>query len=123
MFGKENMPDLPPDFERIEDRVLQVFGLSRTFLMGAGEGETYAADALNKELVTQLMTQYQKYLKQHFRARAMIVAEAQEHYDYEERAGRRFVTMEEVLEVDEETGERRIVEQPKLLVPDLTSRP
>jgi hypothetical protein len=120
VFGRENMPDLTPDFERIEDRVLQVFGLSRTFLMGAQEGQTYAADALNKQLVEQLMTQYQKYLKKHFRQRAMVVAEAQEHYDYEERNGRRFVVMEEVLEVDEETGERRITEQPKLLVPDLS---
>src|SRR6185312_7987698 len=122
VFGKENMPDLTPDFERIEDRILQTFGLSRTFLMGAGEGETYAADALNKELVTQLMTRYQKYLRRHFRSRALIVAEAQEHYDYEERSGRRYVRMEEVLEVDEETGERRLVEQPKLLVPDLRFR-
>jgi hypothetical protein len=119
VFGRENMPDLTPDFERIEDRVLQVFGLSRTFLMGAQEGQTYAADALNKQLVEQLMTQYQKYLKKHFRQRASVVAEAQEHYDYEERNGRRYVIMEEVLEVDEETGERRITEQPKLLVPEL----
>ncbi|MGN6636484.1 MAG: hypothetical protein ACTHJ6_13645, partial [Oryzihumus sp.] len=119
VFGRENMPDLTPDFERIEDRVLQVFGLSRTFLMGAQTGQTYAADALNKQLVEQLMTRYQKYLQRHFRQRAEVVAEAQEHYDYEERNGRRFVVMEEVLEVDEETGERRITEQPKLLVPDL----
>lgn len=119
VFGRENMPDLTPDFERIEDRVLQVFGLSRTFLMGAQEGQTYAADALNKQLVEQLMTQYQKYLKRHFTQRAKIVAEAQEHYDFEERNGRRYVVMEEVLEVDEETGERRISEQPKLLVPEL----
>lgn len=119
VFGRENMPDLTPDFERIEDRVLQVFGLSRTFLMGAQEGQTYAADALNKQLVEQLMTQYQKYLKKHFRLRAEIVAEAQEHYDYEERNGRKYVLMEEVLEVDEETGEKRITEQPKLLVPDM----
>jgi hypothetical protein len=119
VFGRENMPDLTPDFERIEDRVLQVFGLSRTFLMGAQEGQTYAADALNKQLVEQLMTRYQKYLMRHFRQRALIVAEAQEHYDYEERDGRRFVKMEEVLEIDEETGERRITEQPALLVPDL----
>jgi hypothetical protein len=119
VFGRENMPDLSADFERIEDRVLQVFGLSRTFLMGAGEGETYAADALNKQLVEQLMTTYQKMLMRHFRSRAMVVAEAQEHYDYEERNGRRFVIMEEVLETDEETGEKRITEQPKLLVPDL----
>ena len=119
VFGRENMPDLTPDFERIEDRVLQVFGLSRTFLMGAQEGQTYAADALNKQLVEQLMTRYQKYLKKHFTQRAKVVAEAQEHYDFEERNGRRFVIMEEVLEVDEETGERRITEQPKLLVPEL----
>jgi hypothetical protein len=119
VFGRENMPDLTPDFERIEDRVLQVFGLSRTFLMGAQEGQTYAADALNKQLVEQLMTRYQKHLQRHFRQRALVVAEAQEHYDYEERGGRRFVVMEEVLEVDEETGERRITEQPKLLVPEM----
>jgi hypothetical protein len=119
VFGRENMPDLTADFERIEDRILQVFGLSRTFLMGAGEGETYAADALNKQLVEQLMTSYQKMLMRHFRERARVVAEAQEHYDYEERNGRRFVIMEEVLETDEETGEKRITEQPKLLVPDL----
>lgn len=119
VFGRENMPDLSADFERIEDRILQVFGLSRTFLMGAGEGETYAADALNKQLVEQLMTTYQKMLMRHFRKRALIVAEAQEHYDFEERNGRRFVIMEEVLETDEETGEKRITEQPKLLVPEL----
>jgi hypothetical protein len=119
VFGRENMPDLTPDFERIEDRILQVFGLSRTFLTGAGEGQTYAADALNKQLVEQLMTTYQRMLMRHVRQRALIVAEAQEHYDYEERSGRRFVIMEEVLETDEETGEKRITEQPKLLVPEL----
>jgi hypothetical protein len=119
VFGRENMPDLSMDFERIEDRVLQVFGLSRTFLTGAGEGQTYAADALNKQLVEQLMTTYQQMLMRHMRKRMLIVAEAQEHYDYEERSGRRFVIMEEVLETDEETGEKRITEQPKLLVPDL----
>jgi hypothetical protein len=119
VFGRENMPDLTPDFERIEDRILQVFGLSRTFLTGAGEGQTYAADALNKQLVEQLMTSYQRMLQRHVRQRALIVAEAQEHYDYEERNGRRFVIMEEVLETDEETGEKRITEQPRLLVPDL----
>lgn len=119
VFGRENMPDLTPDFERIEDRILQVFGLSRTFLTGAGEGQTYAADALNKQLVEQLMTSYQRMLQRHVRQRSLVVAEAQEHYDYEERNGRRFVIMEEVLETDEETGEKRITEQPKLLVPDL----
>jgi hypothetical protein len=119
VFGRENMPDLTADFERIEDRILQVFGLSRTVLQGADQGETYAADALNRDIVTQLLTHYQRQISDFFQDRASIVAEAQEHWDYEERGGKRYVKMEEVLEVDEETGEQRIVEQPKLLVPEL----
>jgi hypothetical protein len=122
VLGRENMPDLTPDFERIEDRVLMVFGLSRSLLIGAQEGQTYAADALNRDLVTMLMSRYQKFLARHFRQRALIVAEAQEHYDYEERNGQRYVIMEEVLETDEETGEKHIVEQPRLLVPRLRFR-
>lgn len=119
VFGREQMPDLTPDFERLEDRILQTFGLSRTLLTGASAGETYAADALNRDLISQLLTSYQKMIKSHFRHRALVVAEAQGHFDYDERNGKRYVKMEEVLEIDEETGEARIVEQPKLLIPDL----
>jgi hypothetical protein len=119
VFGRENMPDMSADFERLEDRILQGFGLSKTMLSGASSGETYAADAMNRDLVTQLMTKYQEMIKRHFHQRALVVAEAQEHYDYEERNGKRYVKMEEVLEVDEESGEERIVEQPVLLVPEL----
>lgn len=120
VFGRENMPDLTGDFERIEDRILQVYGLSRTVLQGADQGETYAADALNRDIVTELLTDYQRKLKDFFRDRALIVAEAQEHYDYDVRGGKRYVKMEEILEVDEESGEQRIIEQPKLLVPELS---
>lgn len=119
VFGRENMPDMSGDFDRIEDRILQVFGLSRTMLSGADSGETYAADALNRDIVTQLLTQYQNMLKGFYTERALIVAEAQEHFDYDVRNGQRYVKMEEIYEVDEETGEGRIVEQPKLLIPDL----
>ncbi|MFJ4902885.1 hypothetical protein [Streptomyces sp. NPDC088727] len=122
VLGKEDMPDLTPDFDRIEGRILQTFGLSKTMLAGASSGETYAADALNRDLVTQMLTNYQQLLNRHYRQRALVVAEAQEHFDYEERAGRRYVKMEEILEIDEETGEERIVEQPKLLIPDLQFR-
>jgi len=120
VFGREAMPDMTADFERLEDRILQAFGLSKTMLSGASSGETYAADALNRDLVSQLLTTYQDMIKRHFRQRALVVAEAQEHYDYDERNGKRYVKMEEILEIDEETGEERIVEQPKLLVPELT---
>jgi hypothetical protein len=119
VFGRENMPDLTGDFERIEDRILQVFGLSRTVLQGADQGETYAADALNRDIVTQLLTHYQRQLQDFYRDRALIVAEAQGHYDYDVRGGKRYVKMEEIIEPDEETGEPTIVERPKLLVPEL----
>lgn len=122
VFGREQMPDLTGDFDRLEDRILQTFGLSKTMLTGADAGQTYAADALNRDLIAQLLTTYQKMIIRHYRKRALIVAEAQEHFDYEERNGKRYVITEEILEVDEETGEERIVEQPKLLIPDMQMR-
>lgn len=122
VFGRENMPDMTADFERIEDRILQTFGLSKTMLTGASSGQTYAADALNRDLISQLLTTYQNLCISHYRQRALVVAEAQEHYDYEERNGKRYVKMEEILEIDEESGEERIVEQPKLLIPDMKMR-
>lgn len=119
VLGREVIPNMDNDFDRLEERILQTFGLSRTMLSGAGSGETYAADALNRDLISQLLTTYQRLIKKFVKDRMLVVAEAQEHYDYEERGGKRYPVMEEVLEIDEETGEQRIVEQPKLLVPDL----
>lgn len=119
IFGRETMPNFDADFERLTERQLQVFGLSKSMLSGAQGGETYAADALNRDLVSQLLGSAQRLVKRLFRQRALVVAEAREHWDYEVRNGKRYPIMEEVLEVDEETGEQRIVEQPKLLVPDL----
>lgn len=119
VFGRETMPNLNSDFDRLTDRILQVFGLSRTMLTGAEAGKTYASDSINRDLVSQLLTSYQRLIKRLFRERALVVAEAQQHFDYEERGGKRYPILEEVLEVDPHTGERRIVEKPKLLVPEL----
>jgi hypothetical protein len=119
VFGREVMPDLSGDFDRLAERQLQVFGISKTMLSGAADGETYAADALNLDIMSQLLGGAQRLIKRFFKERALVVAEAQQHWDYEIRGGKKFPVMEEVLEVDEETGEKRIIEQPKLLVPDL----
>jgi len=118
VFGREVMPNFDADFERLTERILQVFGMSKTMLSGAGSGQTYAADALNRDLITQLASAYQRQLKRFVRERMLVVAEAQGHYDYETRGGRRYPIMEEVLIVDEQ-GNQRIEERPKLLVPDL----
>lgn len=119
VFGRETMPNFDRDFERLTERILQVFGLSKTMLSGGSSGQTYAADALNRDLITQLLNVYQRTIRRFMRERMLIVAEAQHHFDYEERGGKRYPIMEEVLEVDPESGQKRIVEQPKLLVPDL----
>lgn len=122
VLGREMLPRAQEDFARIDNKLLQTFGISSTMLTGANRGETYAADALNFELVSQLLARYQRLAKKHYRERALVVAEAQGHYDYEVRNGKRYPVMEEVLEVDEETGEQRIIERPKLLVPELHIR-
>lgn len=122
VFGREAMPNFDPDFERLGERILQVWGLSKTMLSGASGGQTYAADAINRDLITQLSNTYQRQLKRFVRERMLVVAEAQGHYDYETRGSKRYPIMEEVLEVLPD-GTQRIVEQPKLLVPDLHLKP
>ena len=119
VFGRENMPDLSADYSRLEEKMLQAFGLSRTMLSGASGGETYAADALNRDLVTQLLAEYQRKIRRFFRKRCEVVAEAQGHYDFTRKGGRSVPIMERVQETDPETGDIRFVDRPKLLVPDL----
>lgn len=118
VFGKETMPNFDADFERIESKILQVFGLSKTFLSGAGAGETYAADAINRDVVSQLLGSFQRSIKRFVRQRMLVVAEAQQHFDYDVKGGRRVPKMQEVL-VQLEDGTQVIEERPKLLVPNV----
>ncbi len=122
VFGRESVPDLTQDFDRLTERQLQAFGLSKTMLSGGSGGETYAADALNRDLVSQLLVGFQRRIRRFFRRRAEVVAEAQGHYDFERKGGRPRPIMETVMEVDQETGEQRVIERPKLLIPDLRIR-
>lgn len=118
VFGREAMPDFGPDFDRLMDQKLLAFGLSRTMLMGAASGETYAADALNRDVVTQMLTRAQRHAKRHFAQRCALVAKAQEHYEVEKQGGRSKIVYQEVLVVDPD-GNRRIERKPKLMQPKL----
>lgn len=118
VFGREQMPRLGDDFDRIERRLMQVFGVNPSLLSGGAASQPYASSALQAEFLNQILRTYQGYLKKHYVDRAKIVAEAQEHYAYEKRGDQRIPIEEEVLEYDE-NGEEVIVTKHKLMIPEL----
>lgn len=118
VFGREQMPDLGNDFDRIERRLMQVFGVNPALLSGGDNAQPYASSALQAEFMSQMLSTYQRFLKEHYRSRALVVAEAQEHWDYDKRGQTRVPIMEEVIEFDEE-GNAFIEQRHKLLVPDM----
>jgi hypothetical protein len=120
VFGREQMPDLWNDFDRIERRLMQVFGINPSLLGGGANSQPYASSALQAEFMNQMLRTYQDYLKQHYRERAMVIAEAHEHYDYEKKGQTRIPIYEEVVINDPEAKEGfRIEKRPKLLIPDM----
>jgi hypothetical protein len=120
VFGREQMPDLWNDFDRIERRLMQVFGINPSLLGGGVNSQPYASSALQAEFMNQMLRTYQDYLKAHYRERAMVVAEAHEHYDYEKKGQTRIPIYEEVVVPDPEAKEGfRIEKRQKLLIPDM----
>jgi len=118
VFGREQMPRLGDDFDRVERRLLQVFGISPGLLQAGTNSQPYASSALQAEFMNQMLKTYQDVLKAHFRERALVVAEAQGHYDYEQKGSKRIPIMEDQVVYDEE-GNERIERVHKLLVPTL----
>jgi len=118
VFGRESVPNLDADFERVQTKLLQAWGIGEALISG-GTGGAYASSALNREFVTQIMTGFQNSLKRHIIRRAEVIAEAQGHYDYDLKGGVRVPIYREIVEYDEETGEEHIRKVPKLLIPDV----
>jgi hypothetical protein len=120
-FGRESMPRLDQDFMRVESKVMQVFGIGADLLQG-GNGGTYAAGALNRELITQMLSTYQHKMESFIRSRMEPVAERQGHYEMRNVGGQMVPIMETVLMVDEETGAEYVEERPKLAIPEVRFR-
>ena len=118
VFGRESVPNLDADFERVQTKLLQAWGIGEALISG-GTGGAYASSALNREFVTQIMTGFQNSLKRHIIKRAEVIAEAQGHYDYDLKGGVRVPIYREIVETDPETGEEYIRKVPKLLIPDV----
>ena len=120
VFGRESVPDFSNDYDRIDAKLMQAWGIGSALIMGGtGAGGAYASSALNREVCEQLMMGFQRKVIRHMRKRMEIIAEAQEHYDYELKGGLRVPLYREIVEEDPETGESRIVRVPKLLIPEV----
>src|ERR1039458_3837886 len=119
VFGREQMPRLGDDFDRIERRLMQVFGVNPSLLSAGSNSQPYASSALQAEFMNQILRTFQKQLKDHYKARAMVVAEAQGHFAYERRGQTRVQIFETVLEPDE-NGDLQPVRKPKYTCPDLS---
>ena len=120
VFGRESVPRFDQDYDRIDAKLLQAWGIGQALIAGgSGAGGTYASSALNREVCEQLMLTFQKKVLRHMRKRAEVIAEAQEHYDYDLKGGLRVPIYREIVQYNEETGEEEIVRVPKLLLPDI----
>jgi hypothetical protein len=122
VFGRESVPRFDQDYDRIDAKLMQAWGIGQALIMGGtAAAGTYASSALNREVCEQLMAGFQRKVTRHIRKRMEIIAEAQEHYDYELKGGIRRPLYREVVEEDE-NGEQRIVRLPKLLIPEIKFR-
>lgn len=117
VFGREAVPRFDQDYARIDRKLMQAWGISESLISGTNTN-TYAGTAVNREFVTQMMNSYQNRVKRHMRHRMEVIAEAQEHYDYETSGGERKVIYREIVDVDE-NGEEMLRKVPKLLIPDV----
>lgn len=119
VFGREAMPRFDADYDRLERKMLQIWGIGEELISGGSNKGAYASSALNREFVTQKMSTYQKYIQKHFKKRCEVVAEAQGHFDYEISNNVRVPIYEEIYEIDEETGRGYVRKRPKLLIPEI----
>ena len=117
-FGREQMPRLGDDFDRIEKRLFQVFGMNPSLLSAGSGGQPYASSALQAEFLNQILKTFQNTLIKHYKQRAAVVAEAQGHYDYERKGKSRIPIYETIVRYDLD-GNKQLIEVPKLLIPDL----
>jgi hypothetical protein len=122
VFGRESIPDLSEDFDRVDRKLMQVFGINPSLLSAGSNSQPYASSALQAEFMNQVLRTYQKYLKRHFKERALVVAEAQGHYAVEKRGQTNIPIMERLKLTNEEFEEMSITDRPMRLIQDLGDR-
>lgn len=119
VFGRESVPRFDTDYDRVDSQIMQAWGVGQGLIQGGSGAGSYAGDAINREVCEQLMRSAQLKAIRHMRKRMEVIAEAQEHYDFELKGGIRKPIYREIVQFNEETGEEEIVRVPKLLIPEI----
>lgn len=119
VFGREQMPRLGDDFDRIERRIMMIFGVNPSLLSAGSNSQPYASSALQAEFMNQILRTFQNTLKAHYKKRALVVAEAQGHQEYIRKGQTRVPVYETVVIYDDE-GNKTFKEMPKYTIPTLS---
>lgn len=118
VFGRESMPRLDNDFDRVERRIMRAFGIGQGLLDGSNQG-AYASSAINRDFVSQMMASYQEHIKGLFNHRARIFAESRNLFETTTgKDGKTEPVMESYADTDEE-GNIVIKQRPVIYVPEL----
>lgn len=118
VFGRESVPRFDTDYDRVDMKLMQSWGIGAALIMGGTSAAgTYASSALNREVCELNMRDFQRKVIKHINKRMEVVAEAQRFYDYEKKGGVRVPKWRKVLRFNEETGQQEVVKAPKLLIP------
>ena len=121
VIRSDRISNFKNDMEMYDDRIFMAWGLSPSILKP--QNSNYATTALEFQLVSQMLSSYQKVLAKVYEKQAALVAEAQEIYEYEKK-GDEIKTIYEQREVWDENandGEGGFVVKkvPKLAIPKL----
>lgn len=120
VLGRESLPRFDADYDRVDAKLLQTWGVGEALVAGgSGAGGTYASSAINREVCENLMQGAQNKVKRHMRKKMEVIAESQEHWDYDLKGGVRVPIYREIEQYNDETGEKEIVRIPKPLIPDV----
>lgn len=117
----ERLPNLDPDYERIERALLGVFGISPDLLFGGRGGQSYASTAISAEFLLQRLNTYQSMIRGFLKKRYEAVASAQGFYDYEMKGKTKIDIYEQVL-VKNPDGSKSVKTRKKLLIPTVKFR-
>jgi hypothetical protein len=120
VFGRESVPRFDQDYDRIQMKLMQAWGIGQALIMGGtAAAGTYASSALNREVVELNMKDFQRKAAKHIKKRMEVVAEAQRFFAYEKKGSQRIPLWRSVVRVNPETGEEEVVKTPKLLMPEV----